>query len=85
MILLDKIKFSGIYGIGIIKGEKVILLKFLIYMNLLGESICLLMDYFDIDVEDLFVIYDDLDLLCGKVRLCIKGSLGGYNGIKLII
>lgn len=54
-------------------------------MNLSGESIRPLMDYFDIDVEDLLVIYDDLDLPCGKVRLRTKGSPGGHNGIKSII
>ncbi|MGB3570143.1 MAG: aminoacyl-tRNA hydrolase [Priestia megaterium] len=85
MISLDKTKFNGIYGTGIIKGEKVILLKPLTYMNLSGESIRPLMDYFDIDVEDLLVIYDDLDLPCGKVRLRTKGSPGGHNGIKSII
>ena len=51
MISLDKTKFNGIYGTGIIKGEKVILLKPLTYMNLSGESIRPLMDYFDIDVK----------------------------------
>ena len=82
---IDKIAEQFMISLGIIRGEKVILLKPLTYMNLSGESIRPLMDYFDIDVEDLLVIYDDLDLPCGKVRLRTKGSPGGHNGIKSII
>ncbi|TYR78310.1 aminoacyl-tRNA hydrolase [Priestia megaterium] len=85
MISLDKTKFNGLYGTGTIRGEKVILLKPLTYMNLSGESIRPLMDYYNIEIEDLLVIYDDLDLPCGKVRLRTKGSPGGHNGIKSII
>jgi len=54
-------------------------------MNLSGECIGPLMDYFDIAVEDLIVIYDDLDLETGKLRLRQKGSAGGHNGIKSLI
>ena len=54
-------------------------------MNLSGESVRPLMDYFDIDVEDIIVIYDDLDLETGKLRLRQKGSAGGHNGIKSLI
>ena len=64
---------------------KVILLKPLTYMNLSGESVRPLMDYFDIEVEDIIVIYDDLDLETGKLRLRAKGSAGGHNGIKSLI
>ncbi|KAA0543713.1 aminoacyl-tRNA hydrolase [Bacillus sp. BGMRC 2118] len=84
-IPLDKEKFKGIFGTGIINGEKVILLKPLTYMNLSGESVRPLMDYYDIDSEDIVVIYDDLDLPVGKVRLRAKGSAGGQNGMKSII
>jgi PTH1 family peptidyl-tRNA hydrolase len=82
---LNKEKFKGIYGIGSINGEKVILLKPLTYMNLSGESIRPLLDYYEIDIEDLIVIYDDLDLPTGKIRLRTKGSAGGHNGIKSTI
>lgn len=82
---LNKEKFKGIYGIGSINGEKVILLKPLTYMNLSGESIRPLLDYYEIDLEDLIVIYDDLDLPTGKIRLRTKGSAGGHNGIKSTI
>ncbi|MFC3882069.1 aminoacyl-tRNA hydrolase [Bacillus songklensis] len=83
-IRLDKMKFNGLYGQGIVKGEKVILLKPLTYMNLSGESIRPLMDYYNIEIEDFLVIYDDLDLPQGKIRLRTKGSPGGHNGIKSI-
>jgi peptidyl-tRNA hydrolase, PTH1 family len=81
-IPLDQSKFKGLYGIGFHKGEKILLLKPLTYMNLSGESIRAVMDYYQIDVEDLVVIYDDLDLPVGKIRLRQKGSPGGHNGIK---
>ncbi|WP_078393327.1 aminoacyl-tRNA hydrolase [Shouchella patagoniensis] len=84
-ISLDKQKFKGIYGEQTINGEKVILLKPLTYMNLSGESVRPLMDYFKINLEDLVVIYDDLDLPTGKIRLRQKGSAGGHNGIKSLI
>ncbi|WP_445492794.1 aminoacyl-tRNA hydrolase [Niallia sp. 03133] len=84
-IPLEKAKFKGVYGTGIIDGEKVILLKPLTYMNLSGESIRPLADYYDIAIEDIVVIYDDLDLPVGKIRLRQKGSSGGHNGIKSTI
>ena len=66
-------------------GEKIFLLKPLTYMNLSGESIGPFMDYFQIGLDDLLVIYDDLDLPVGKIRLRQKGSAGGHNGIKSAI
>ncbi len=84
-ISLDQAKFRGIYGYRVIEGEKVFLLKPLTYMNLSGESVIALMNYYEIDEEDLVVIYDDLDLPVGRIRLRQKGSAGGHNGIKSII
>ncbi|MBO1515126.1 aminoacyl-tRNA hydrolase [Metabacillus bambusae] len=84
-IPLDSHKFNGLYGIGHISGEKVILLKPLTYMNLSGECIRPLMDYYEINDDELVVIYDDLDLPVGKIRLRTKGSAGGHNGIKSMI
>lgn len=81
-IPLTQSKFKGLYGMGFYKGEKVLLLKPLTYMNLSGESIRAVVDYYQIDIEDLLVIYDDLDLPVGKIRLRQKGSPGGHNGIK---
>lgn len=84
-IPINQSKFKGLYGTGLYKGEKVLLLKPLTYMNLSGESIRAIMDYYHIDMDDLIVIYDDLDLPVGKVRLRQRGSAGGHNGIKSTI
>ncbi|AMR82568.1 aminoacyl-tRNA hydrolase [Bacillus thuringiensis] len=84
-ISLNEQKFKGVFGAGFVNGEKVILLKPLTYMNLSGESIRPLMDYYKIDVEDFVVMYDDLDIPVGKLRLRMKGSAGGHNGVKSMI
>ncbi|UOE60565.1 aminoacyl-tRNA hydrolase [Priestia filamentosa] len=84
-IPLNQTKFNGMFGMGHVQGEKVCLLKPLTYMNLSGESLRPLMDYYDVEIEDIVVIYDDLDLPAGKIRLRQKGSPGGHNGIKSII
>lgn len=78
-------KFNGVFSLVHQGGEKMILLKPLTYMNLSGESIRPIMEYYDIDIENLLVIYDDLDLPVGKIRLRQKGSAGGHNGIKSTI
>lgn len=67
------------------KGNDVIVLKPLTYMNLSGDSIIKVINYYDINIEDLIVIYDDIDLEVGKIRIRCKGSSGGHNGIKSII
>ena len=82
---LNQSKFNGMYAVVHRPEGKVILLKPLTYMNLSGECVRPLMDYYDIDVEDIVVIYDDLDLDTGKLRLREKGSAGGHNGIKSLI
>ena len=82
---LTNSKFNGMYATVHRPEGKVLLVKPLTYMNLSGECVGPLMDYFDIDVEDLIVIYDDLDLETGKLRLRQKGSAGGHNGIKSLI
>ncbi|WP_416151908.1 aminoacyl-tRNA hydrolase [Salipaludibacillus sp. HK11] len=84
-IELDQAKFKGSYGFTRAGGKKVFLLKPLTYMNLSGESIVPLMNYFKIDQEDLLIVYDDLDLPPGKIRLRQKGSHGGHNGVRSII
>lgn len=68
-----------------INGEKVILAKPVTYMNESGRAIRPLMDYFQIDLSDIVVVYDDMDLPIGKIRLRQKGSAGGHNGIKSLI
>lgn len=79
-------KHKALCGKGIINGEKVILVKPQTYMNLSGESIREVMDYYKLDpAEDLIVIYDDISLDPGQLRIRLKGSAGGHNGIKNII
>lgn len=80
-----KVKQNGMVAIGMIGSEKVLLVKPLTFMNESGLCVGPLMDYYDIAVEDLIVIYDDLDLPVGKIRLRTKGSAGGHNGMKSII
>lgn len=84
-IPLTQSKFNGMYGIGQVGTEKVMLLKPLTYMNLSGECIVPMMDYYEVNDDEIVVIYDDLDLQVGKLRLRQKGSAGGHNGIKSII
>lgn len=82
---LNQMKFNGMYATVHRPEGKVMLVKPLTYMNLSGECVRPIMDYFDIDIEDIIVIYDDLDLEIGKLRLRQKGSAGGHNGIKSLI
>ena len=80
------IAHKAMYGKGIIGGEKVILAKPLTYMNLSGDSLREFVNYYKIDPEtELIVIYDDIDLEPGQIRIRKKGSAGGHNGIKSII
>jgi len=82
---LNKTKFNGKYAMELLEREKVILLKPQTYMNLSGESIRPLMDYYQINSGDVTVIFDDLDLPTGKIRLRQKGGHGGHNGVRSII
>ena len=78
---VDQNKFKGLYAKVKYHGEDIILLKPQTYMNLSGESVNAVMNFFKIDKEDLLVIYDDLDMPVGKLRLRKTGSAGGHNGI----
>lgn len=83
--VLEK-KHKALVGKGIINGSKVILAKPQTYMNLSGESVRELVDYYKVDEEtELIVIYDDISLDVGQLRIRKKGSAGGHNGIKNII
>lgn len=84
-IAVDTLKHKGAYGKGQIEGERVILLKPMTFMNLSGESVRATADYFKIAPEDIIVIYDDINLDVGRLRIREKGSAGGHNGIKNII
>ena len=77
---------KAMYGEGVIEGQKVILAKPLTYMNLSGEAVRAMVDYYKIDPEtELLVIFDDISLAPGNIRIRKKGSAGGHNGIKSII
>ena len=79
-------KCRAFCGSGMIEGRKVILVKPQTYMNLSGESVRGFIDFYKIDVEtELLVIYDDVSLDVGQLRIRKKGSAGGHNGIKNII
>ena len=85
-IAVDTKKHRALIGKGMIAGQKVILAKPQTYMNLSGESIRSLLDYYKVDEEhELLVIYDDVSLGVGQLRIRAKGSAGGHNGIKNII
>ena len=85
-ISINEKKHKALLGKGVINGQKVILAKPQTYMNLSGESIHELVDYFKVDPkEELLVIYDDISLNPGQIRIRKKGSAGGHNGIKNII
>lgn len=85
-IAVDTKKHRALIGKGVIEGRKVILAKPQTYMNLSGESIRSMADYYKIDPEhELVVIYDDINLEPGQLRIREKGSAGGHNGIKNII
>lgn len=84
-IPLDFRKHKAICGKGYIEGEKVILAQPLTYMNLSGESVRELVDYYKVSPEELIIIYDDISLAVGQLRIRKKGSAGGHNGIKSII
>lgn len=78
-------KFNGQSVVETVEGEKIVLLKPQTYMNLSGESVRPLLDFYQIEPENMLVIYDDLDLPAGKIRLRQKGGHGGHNGIRSII
>lgn len=84
-IPVNREKFKGMYGEGNISYEKVILLKPSTYMNLSGESVREVVNFYKIPNENIIVIYDDISLDIGRLRIRTQGSAGGHNGIKNII
>ena len=83
--IMDK-KHKALCGTGVIEGVKVMLVKPLTYMNLSGDSVADVMNFYKLDPEeDMLVVYDDISLAPGNIRVRKKGSAGGHNGIKSII
>lgn len=84
-IKVNKIKHKALVGEGKIEGERVMFVKPQTFMNLSGESVREIADYYKVPVENVIIIYDDTSLEPGSVRIRKKGSDGGHNGIKSII
>ena len=80
-----RIKHKALVGEGRVGGEKVLVVKPQTYMNLSGESLREVMAYYDVPMENLIVIYDDMDLETGALRIRKKGSSGSHNGMKSVI
>lgn len=84
-IKIDKIKFKALVGEGRIAGQKVVLVKPQTFMNLSGQSVTEIMNFYKEDIENLIVIYDDIDIPTGSIRLRKKGSAGTHNGMRNIV
>ena len=82
---IDKVKFQGLYGQVAFNGTKLYLLKPQTYMNLSGRSVLQMSAYFNIPPQRIIVLFDDISLEPGRLRLRSDGSAGGHNGIKSII
>lgn len=80
-----KSKFKSLYGQGEISGHKVMLIKPQTYMNNSGEAVRELINFYKFDIDKLVVIYDDIDIDFGTIRIRKKGSAGSHNGMKSII
>ena len=84
-IEVNKSKFKGLVGNGIIETEKVVLLKPQTYMNLSGDSLIEAMNFYKITNENIIVIYDDIDTAPGTIRIRKQGSAGSHNGMKSVV
>lgn len=84
-LTFNQTKFKSLYTEGRFGDEKIVLIKPQTYMNLSGESVQAWIDFYKISKQDILVIYDDMDLEVGKIRLRLKGGSGGHNGMKSII
>ncbi len=85
-ITVDSRKSKALVGKGLISGQKVLLVKPQTYMNLSGESVRSLVDFYKVDeTSEVLIVYDDVSLDVGQMRIRVKGSAGGHNGIKSII
>ncbi len=84
-IKCTKLKHKALYGTGTYKGNKLMLVKPQTYMNLSGDSLGEIMRYYKVPIENLIVIYDDIDLEQGTLRIRKKGGPGTHNGMKSIV
>ncbi|MDR0979262.1 MAG: aminoacyl-tRNA hydrolase [Lachnospiraceae bacterium] len=84
-IELNKTKYKGLYGTGVIKNEKVVLLKPQTYMNLSGQSVIEFKKFYKLETDKIILVYDDIDLEIGKIRIRKKGTAGTHNGMKSVV
>lgn len=84
-ICVNKNKFKALYGMGNVNGEKIMFLKPQTFMNLSGESVKEVVDYYKISIDEILVVYDDMDIEPGKIRIRKSGSSGTHNGMKSIV
>jgi len=84
-VKLNKLKFNSVYGEMSINGEKVLLVKPVTYMNRSGLAVSEILNYYKVPVENLIVIYDDIDIPVGTLRIRPNGSAGTHNGMRSII
>ncbi len=82
---IDKVKFQGLYGQTTYQGRKLLFLKPQTFMNSSGRSVLQLSAYFHIPPKNIIVLFDDISLEPGRLRIRADGSAGGHNGIKSII
>jgi peptidyl-tRNA hydrolase, PTH1 family len=83
--IADQKKIQGMVGEGWVNRQKIVLLKPQTFMNLSGQSVRAVLDWYKLSPTEVLVLYDDLDLPLGKLRIRLSGSAGGHNGIKSII
>lgn len=84
-IKMTKLKFKALYGEGVVFGKRVMLVMPQTYMNLSGESVRDIINWYKISVKNIIIIYDDIDLPIGKIRVRPKGSAGTHNGMRSVI
>lgn len=84
-INVNKSKFNSIYGSGIIGDKKVILVKPQTFMNLSGEAVRDFSNYYKVEMQNILVVYDDIDLEPGSIRIRKNGSSGSHNGMKSVV
>ena len=84
-IEVKKDKFKALFGSGMIEGEKIVLIKPQTFMNLSGEAIIQFINYYKIDIQNVIIIYDDIDIEPGIVKIRKKGGAGTHNGMKSVV
>ncbi|TDQ34227.1 aminoacyl-tRNA hydrolase [Aureibacillus halotolerans] len=82
---LKKQKYNGVYDKVFVQNESLLLVKPLTFMNLSGECVRPLLDFYSLETDDVLVVYDDMDLETGRIRLRLQGGAGGHNGMKSLI